>query len=92
MSARLPGGGKPWFERRRKVRPWGATRWQFVPCSREGWIVIALHVATMVGSVLLLLPEPTLPRVIGFLTVVTVATVLLVVIAFRMSPPEWHDK
>jgi hypothetical protein len=89
---RLPGGGKPWFERRKKVRPFGATRWQLVPCAAEGWLVIAGYIAVTLLAVLILFPEPTPVRLVLWGTVEVVATVLLIVIAFRMSPPVWRDK
>ena len=91
MTERLPGGGKPWFERRKKVRRVGAS-WQLVPVSKEGWLVIAGHVAVMLLSMLILFPEPTPMRLVLWGIVIIVATVLLVVIAFRMSPPRWRDE
>ena len=88
----LPGGGKPWFERRRKVRPWGATRWQLMPVSREGWLVILAYIVVLALDTLVLLPEPTPLRLVAYGVVLTIATVLLIVIAFKMSPPGWRDK
>ena len=92
MTERLPGGGKPWFERRKKIRPFGGTRRQIAPCSAEGWLVLGVFIAVTTLSVLILLPEPTLVRFALWGSVQLVAVVLLVVIAFRMSPPVWRDK
>lgn len=92
MTASLPGGGKAWFERRRKVRPFGTTRLQLTPCSTEGWLVIAVYIAVTALGVFILLPEATAVRLMVWGTLEAVATVLLIVIAFRMSPPEWRDK
>lgn len=93
MTGELPGGGKPWFERRKKVRPFGTTRWQLVPVSKEGWMVIAAYVAVLaLDTFVLLLPEPGALRLTLYLTILTVATVLLIVVAFRMSAPGWRDK
>jgi len=92
MSGRLPGGGKPWFERRRKVRPWGATRWQLNPCSIEGWVMVAGYVAVLAASIFLMLPRPTTGGVTAYVAVVIAASMLLIAIAFRMSAPEWRDE
>lgn len=87
MTARLPGGGKAWFERVKR----GAS-YKLNPCSAEGWLVIAAFVAVNLLSVLILIPEPTPIRLVAWGTVEVVAVVLLIVVAFRMSPPEWRDK
>lgn len=84
---RLPGGGKPWFLRYRR----GAS-YQFVPCSSEGWLVIAGYVVVTLLSLPILIPDPTPVRMLLWGIVEVVATVLLIVIAFRMSPPEWRDR
>lgn len=87
MEDELPGGGKPWFRRVRR-----GMSYQLTPCSREGWLVLAGFVAVNLLSVLILIPEPTPARWIGWSVVILVAAVLLVVIAYRMSAPGWRDR
>jgi len=87
MTERLPGGDKAWFVRVRK----GASR-QLTPCAPEGWMVVGGFVAINLLSVLLLLPQPTPARWIAWTTVTILSAVLLIVIAYRMSPPGWRDK
>ena len=86
MTERLPGGDKAWFVRVRR-----SASFQITPCSREGWMVVGGFVVVNLLSVLLLIPEPTTGRWIAWGTVTLLAALLLVVIAYRMSPPEWRD-
>ena len=86
MTERLPGGGKAWFVRYRR-----GMSYQLKPCATEGWLVIAGFVAANLLGGLLLIPEPTPVRIVAFGTVIVVAAVLLVVVAYRMSAPGWRD-
>jgi len=87
MTEKLPGGGKAWFVRYRR----GMSH-QLAPCAKEGWLVIAAFVAVNLLAVLLLMPEPTPPRWVAWGTIEVIATVLLVVVAYRTSAPGWRDR
>jgi hypothetical protein len=86
VTERLPGGGNAWFVRYRK-----GMSYQLTPCSKEGWAVIAAFVVVNLLSVLILIPEPTLLRLVVWGTVEVIATVLLIIVAFRTSAPGWRE-
>lgn len=87
MTEKLPGGGNAWFVRYRR-----GMSYQLTPCSKEGWLAVAGFVAVNLLGVLLLIPKPTLVRWVAWGTVEIVATVLLIVIAYRTSAPGWRDR
>ncbi len=74
-----------WFKR--KLYGWGWT-----PAKKEGWIVMGIYLAFVLGVVVLAgpsIPESEVPvRIIG---PVAGATLLLLVIAWRTGePPKWQ--
>ena len=86
MSGELPGGGKPWFVRRKS-----GLGYSINPSSREGWLVTLAYVVVILAITPLLFLKPPLTGTIAYLTIFTIATVLLLVLTFRMSAPEWRE-
>lgn len=70
--------GKPWF----RVKRYGVGAG--LPCSWEGWAVLAVFLAIAIGSGFLL---PTHP--IAHIATVLTATATMVAIAWRKSDRPW---
>ena len=82
----LPGGGTPWFERRRS--PWS---YNFMPVSFAGWAVIAVYVLFAIGISLLFFggqEEPPLAAWAGWASLLGVATLFYSLTLLRMSAAE----
>uniref|UniRef100_B0T1P9 Uncharacterized protein n=1 Tax=Caulobacter sp. (strain K31) TaxID=366602 RepID=B0T1P9_CAUSK len=70
--------GKPWF--RVKRYGFGAG----LPCSWEGWVVLAVFLAITVGSGLLNQTHP-----LAHVAVILTATAAVVLVAWRKSDGPW---
>ena len=84
-SARLPEGGKAWFERR--GGPWS---YQLVSVSPAGWVVTGAYVAASIALSLLIFAkedDPQLTDWIVWAVLLAAMTMLFAVTALRMSVP-----
>jgi hypothetical protein len=78
----MPSDPHYWFPAKRYGWDWG------FPVSWEGWIVLAVFVALLVGGVFLFPPNKELGR---FIVYTSILCVLLVAVGWlKGEPPRWR--